>query len=124
MGSFRKAPTPPKRKEDRETATFTNNWTFNDDGMFRVEAGFTLRDKPGGFISSWEGIYTLSGENYRLIGGMPPATKDNPLLKALFILLSAARGKGLDTGTWNRQGDTLTIISTECGEVMIFKKKK
>ena len=111
--------------EDRETATFINNWTFNDDGMVQSEVGFTIRDKSGGFTSSFEGIYTLSGENYRLIW-TPPTTKDSHLLKALFILLLAVRGedKYQDTGTWNRQGDTLTIISTDSGEVMVFKKKE
>ena len=113
--------------KDRETATFINNWTFNDDGTVQSEIGFTIRDKRSAGKTSWamEGIYTLSGENYRLIW-TPPATKESPLLTALFILLRAVRGedKGQDTGTWSRQGDTLNIISTDSGEVMVFKKKE
>ena len=113
--------------KDRETATFINNWTFNDDGTVQSKVGFTTRDKRSAVtsLSTFEGIYTLSGENYRLLW-TPPATKDSPLLTALFILLHAVRGedKGQDTGTWNRQGDTLTIISTDSGEVMVFKKKE
>lgn len=113
--------------KDREIATFINNWTFKDDGTVQSEVGFTIRDKrsAGTTSSTIEGIYTLSGENYRLIW-TPPATQESPLLKVLFILLRAARGedKGQDTGTWSRQGDTLTIISTDSGEVLVFKKKK
>lgn len=112
---------------DRETATFINNWTFNDDGMVQFEVGFTIRAKRSAGTTAWEGegIYTLSGENYRLIW-TPPATKGSPLLNALFILLRAVRGedKGQDTGTWSRQGDTLTIISADSGEVLVFKKKE
>ncbi len=109
-------------KADREIAVFINNHTFNDDGTFQLEAGFTLRGKPGGSISSWEGIYTLSSENYRMIN-TPPGIKERHWVKAFFILLLASTRQ--DTGTWNRQGGTLTLISTENGGgVMIFKKKK
>ena len=59
--------------EDVEVAIFINNWTFNDDGTFQWEIGFTARDKQDStgdeytFSSTIDGTYTLSGENFTLI---------------------------------------------------------
>ena len=52
------------------------------------------------------------------------------MCKALLILLRTATGEGeshlstrdQDTGTWNREGDTLTL-NTDRGEVLVFKRK-
>ncbi len=100
-----------KEDEGENASLVTNNWTFNDDGT--MEAKMTVQ--ISGEVSSLEliGTYTLSGFNYTLT-------------------LTATKGTGFfeidtgdteeDTGTWSRDGSTLTLNS-EDGTIIVFQKK-
>lgn len=87
-----------------------NNWTFNDDGSLEAEIGFRLgnqgSDSGIGLTSTIRtaGTYSLSGSNYTLtLEEIPIAS-----LKE-------------SSGTWSREGDTLTLNS-DSGNNIAFKK--
>ena len=89
----------------------TNNWTFNDDGTLEAEIGFRLgnqdSDSAIALTSSIKtmGTYSLSGSNYTLtLQEIPIAS-----LKE-------------STGTWYREGNTLTLNSDNINSIA-FKKK-
>ena len=78
----------------------TNNWTFHDDGTW--EAELTLE---GLAAVKAMGTYSLSDSNYTATG-----------------LSDALDGEEAGTGTWSREGNTLTITSND-GTVIVLKKK-
>ena len=88
-----------------------NNWTFNNDGTLEAEIGFRLgnqeSDSAIALTSSIKtmGTYSLSGSNYTLtLAEIPIAS-----LKE-------------STGTWLREGNTLTLNS-DSGNSIAFNKK-
>ena len=78
----------------------TNSWTFHDDGTW--EAQLTLEGVAA--VKSM-GTYSLSGSNYTATG-----------------LSDALEGTEADTGTWSREGNHLTITSSD-GTVLVLKKQ-
>lgn len=89
----------------------TNSWTFNNDGTLEAEIGFRLgnqgSDSAIALTSTIKtaGTYSLSGSNYTLtLEEIPIAS-----LKE-------------STGTWNREGNTLTLNSNN-GDNIAFKQK-
>ena len=88
-----------------------NNWMFNNDGTLEAEIGFRLgnqgSDSAIALTSTIKtaGTYSLSGSNYTLI------LEDIPI---------AALKES--TGTWSREGNTLTLNSDH-GDNIAFKKK-
>ena len=89
----------------------TNNWTFNNDGTLEAEISFRLgnqgSDSAIALTSTIKtaGTYSLSGSNYTLtLEEIPIAS-----LKE-------------STGTWNREGNTLTLNSNN-GDNIAFKQK-
>jgi len=67
----------------------TNSWTFHDDGTW--EAELILEEEAA--VKSM-GTYSLSGSDYTATG-----------------LSEALEDTEADSGTWSRQGNTLTITS-------------
>ncbi len=88
-----------------------NNWTFNDDGTLEAEISFKLGNQGGDSAfaitssSKTTGTYSLSGSNYTLT-----------LEEAPIASLKES------TGTWYREGNTLTLNSDNGGSIA-FKKK-
>ena len=99
-----------------------NSWTFNDDGTMEADFGVKAEVKEQGIEFSVQGslkimgTYSLSGSNYTLTftkvvetgileGAEPPIDSSDA-----------------DTGTWAREGNTLTLNSDEDGTI-VFKKK-
>ncbi len=95
----------------------TNDWTFYDDGTIEVENKIKIEGGQGGseitatLSQTATGTYSLTGSSYTLtleitinfLGGTETETDE-------------------DTGTWSRQGNTLTLNSDD-GETTVFKKK-
>ncbi len=104
--------------EEVKASIVTNNWTFNDDGTMEAELAVQIESTEEGFEFSGEvsikimGTYSLSGPNYTLT-----VTSEE----------TGAFGDGsstdVDTGTWSRTGNTLTLTSDEDGTIIVFKKK-
>ena len=98
-------------REGITISIITNNWTFNDDETLEAEIGFRLgnqgSDSATALTSTIKtaGTYSLSGSNYTLtLEEIPIAS-----LKE-------------STGTWYREGNTLTLNSNN-GDNIAFKQK-
>ena len=102
-----------EQEEGVNISIVTNNWTFDNDGTFEAEMGFKIEDKAGGSESiitisdKITGTYSLSGSNYTLT-----------MKGTLFF----EKVDDVDTGTWSRKGNTLTLNS-DGGGTIVFKKK-
>ena len=102
-----------EQEEGVNISIVTNNWTFDNDGTFEAEMGFKIEDKAGGYESiitisdKITGTYSLSGSNYTLT-----------MKGTLFF----EKVDDVDTGTWSRKGNTLTLNS-DGGGTIVFKKK-
>ena len=72
----------------------TNNITFHDDGTLDIEVGV-----EGLATTKAMGTYSLSGSNYTASGLNVSTTAEEDT------------GSDEDTGTWVREGNTLTITS-------------
>ena len=89
----------------------TNSWTFNDDETLEAEIGFRLGNQGGDSAIALTstiktaGTYSLSGSNYTL------TLEDIPIASLKE-----------STGTWNREGNTLTLNSNN-GDNIAFKQK-
>ena len=80
-----------------------DNWTFtfNDDGT--CEADWFQESERDAIQSGLWGTYSLSGSNYT-------------------ITFEDSNDKWVDTGTWNRKGNTLTLNSDD-GTSIVFNKE-
>ena len=97
-----------------------NRWTFNDDGTMDVEFGVAFETEEQGFVISGQGsikimgTYSLSGSNYTLT---PTTVEGTGILEGEPPPIAAT---DTDTGTWSREGDTLTLNSDD-GSTIVFK---
>ena len=88
-----------------------NNWMFDNDGTLEAEIGFRLgtqdSDSAIALTSSIQtrGTYSLSGSNYTL------KLEETPIASLKE-----------STGTWSREGNTLTLNS-DSGDTISFKKE-
>ena len=87
------------------SSVITNSMTFHEDGTWDSE--FALEGL--GTIKTM-GTYSLSGSNYTVSGF------------DFSITAEEETGSDEDTGTWSREGNTLTITSND-GTVIVLKKK-
>ncbi len=105
-----------ERDEQIPSTLVTNNWTFNSDGTWNTELISTLTAAVGNLpVGSTlsitaEGTYSLSGSHFTIITD-----------KAVSNVLGEL-DTGTTTGTWNREGDTLTV-DYDGGSTYGFKKK-
>ena len=103
--------------EEANVSIVTNSWRFNSDGTMDAEARVKIEGAEGGteitttISQNATGTYSLSGSSYTLT------------LEITFNFFGYAETETeIDTGTWSRKGNTLTLISDE-GETIVFKKK-
>ena len=98
-----------------------NSWTFNDDGTMDAEFGIEFETKEEGFTISGSGgmritgTYSLSGSRYTLT---PTTVKGTGILEGAPPPIAATE----DTGTWSREGNTLTLTNDDSSTI-VFKKK-
>ena len=99
-----------------------NEWTFNDDGTMEAEFGMKFEVKEEGLEFSGQGsarimgTYSLSGSTYTLT---PTEVEGTGLFAGE---VEPVGPTDEDTGTWSREGNTLTLTSDD-GEVIVFKRK-
>ena len=113
-------------EEDINASIVTNNWTFNSDGTMEVELAVKFTGKIEGVDTSASvsskatGTYSLSDANYTLIitSGTTVLTTPEGVETEPFTEDDVDE----DTGTWVRDGSTLTLSSDD-GEIIVFKKK-
>ncbi len=108
--------------------SYTDDWTFDSDGKWHRDVTWSERTAskqvttPFGFM----GTYSLSGSNYMLTlteGVCTALTTDTDNVKGGIIELETESDFAkIDTGTWARNGGTLTLTS-DGGHVLVFKKK-
>lgn len=103
--------------DEVDVSIVTNDWTFYDDGTLEVENKIKIEGGQGGseitatISQNATGTYSLSGSSYTLT------------LEITINFLGEAEIETVeDTGTWSREGNTLTLTSDD-GEVIVFKKK-
>ena len=103
-------------EESINPSIVTNNWTFDSDETMEGEFAVKLEAKEGGTEFSVQssvkimGTYSLSGSNYTL-------TITTEGEASTFF-----GGADEDTGTWSREGNTLTLNSDD-GSTIVFKKQ-
>ena len=119
-------------------STNNNTWLFSFDGTWMAEFDFQLSTlRLSRTVSS---TYTLSSSGYTLrwsgfvdfLSYPPPSKSDTfGLIDAVGELINAvaqysgerpADGEPIETGTWSRKGNSLTLISDD-GTTIVFKKK-
>ena len=99
-----------------------NSWTFNDDGTMEVEFGIKLELKEEGLEIAAEGAMNMTG-TYALSGA-------NYTLTPIEVTGTGLYGEDVepvgptdeDTGTWARNGNTLTLNSDD-NSTIVFQKK-
>jgi len=103
--------------EEINISIITNDWMFNDDGTIEAEIRVKIEGGEGGteitatLSQTATGTYSLSGSSYTLT------------LEITYNLFGGAETEtDVDTGTWSRSGNTLTLNSDD-GETIVFKKK-
>ena len=109
-----------------ETAdiSYIDTWTFDDDGTWRREATLEVKLAADQAMTSTKimGAYSLSGSNYTLTVNDVTviAEGDVDFLEEADVETDFESGD-IETGTWSRKGDTLTLTSDD-GHVLGFKK--
>ena len=103
--------------DEADVSIVTNSWRFNSDGTMEAEVRVKIEGGQGGteitatISQNTTGTYSLSGSSYTLT-----------LEITINLFGEAETETEVDTGTWSRKGNTLTLISDE-GETIVFKKK-
>ena len=113
-------------EEDINASLVTNNWTFNSDGTMELEVAMKFTGEVDGVDASVNisseatGTYSLSDANYTLTitSGTTIITTPEGTETESFT----AEDADTDTGTWSREGSTLSIFSDD-GDILVFKKK-
>ena len=99
-----------------------NRWTFDDDGTMEVEFGVEFKAEEQGFVISGQGsikiigTYSLSGSSYTLT---PTEVEGTGLFEGTLPPIGPT-DEG--TGTWSREGNTLTLNDAD-GSTLVLKKK-
>ena len=98
----------------------TNNWTFNSDGTWKgnLVTKFTSIDMPVNISNKVAGTYRLSGSNYTLTTTSVTEVITTPEGVETFT----DENEDEETGTWHRDGNTLSLSSDTDG-IAVFKKK-
>ena len=110
-----------KEVEQDEGVSITitaNSWTFSSDGSMEIEFAFEGGSLQGSF--KWTGTYSLSGSNYTIT---ITESKTTGVFSAEEGNAESATGVFTTTGTWYRQGNTLTINFGDDGDPIILRKK-
>ena len=104
--------------------SYTDNWTFDDDGTWHREVTMKVEtaDDRETASSEFMGTYSLSGSNYTITVNDVTviAEGDVDFLEEADAETDFESGD-IETGTWSRNGDTLTLTSDD-GHVLGFKK--
>ncbi|RKU13595.1 hypothetical protein C6502_04320 [Candidatus Poribacteria bacterium] len=107
---------------DTDLDITANEWTFNNDGTMEMEFGVKFEVKEQGLTISGEGsirmmgTYSLSGSNYTLT---PKEVEGTGLFEGD---VEPVGPTDEETGTWSRNGNTLTLNSDD-GSTIVFNKK-
>ena len=103
---------------------YIDNWTFDDDGTWHREVTMKVETADDREMASFElmGTYSLSGSNYTITVNDVTviAEGDVDFLEEADAETDFESGD-IETGTWSRKGDTLTLTSDD-GHVVGFKK--
>ena len=109
--------------EERDIS-YTDNWTFDDDGTWHREVTMKVEtaDDRETASSEFMGTYSLSGSDYTITVNDVTviAEGDVDFLEEADAETDFESGD-IETGTWSRNGDTLTLTSDD-DEVIVFKK--
>ena len=113
-------------EEDINFSIVTNKWTFNSDGTMEIEIAVKFTgeidgvDVSASISAKGTGTYSLSDANYTLTftSGTTVITTPEGVETEPFTEEDGDE----DTGTWARDGSTLTLFSDE-GETIVFKKR-
>ena len=103
--------------EEADVSIVTNSWRFNSDGTMEAEVRVKIEGGQGGteitatISQNTTGTYSILGSSYTLT-----------LEITINLFGEAETETEVDTGTWSRKGNTLTLISDE-GETIVFRKK-
>ena len=103
--------------DEADVSIVTNSWRFNSDGTIEAEVRVKIEGAEGGteinatISQNAMGTYSLSGSSYTLT-----------LEITINLFGEAATETEVDTGTWSRKGNTLTLSSDD-GTTIVFKKK-
>ena len=110
--------------EERDIS-YTDNWTFDDDGTWHREVTMKVETAGDREMASSEfmGTYSLSGSNYTITVNDVTviAEGDVDFLEEADAETDFESGD-IETGTWSRTGNTLTLTS-DAGMVLGLKKK-
>ncbi len=110
-------------QETETNISYTDIWTFDDDGTWDREV--TLETEIGGDrdISAFEvmGTYSLSDSNYTITVEIFTVTEEGSGDFEEEVDTVPALGD-TETGTWSIQGNTLTLTG-DSGQVWVLKKK-
>lgn len=100
--------------------TIEDRWTFNDDGTWELETTVTILGEKESNTGS--GTYTLTDDTYSMV-----ATDPDFVIFDFGFTVEVVEDDSSDsesteeTGTWVRDGDTLTLTTSD-GQVLVFKK--
>ena len=103
--------------------SYIDNWTFDDDGTWHREVTLDVETAGDRETTSSEfmGTYSLSGSNYTIT-----VNDVTVIVEGDVDFLEEAEtdfeSGDIETGTWSRNGDTLTLTS-DAGMVLGLKKK-
>ena len=125
-----------------DISVFTSSWTFYQDEWWEVEIALEFEAKwqdskiPMKFLTQTTGTYSLSGEIYTLTIAEGLVDRDGIVSDADMIDIGTGfrreyeRGLspglmvwGSDTGTWFKEGDTLTLTNEDKEVVVVFRQK-
>ena len=113
-------------EEGINASIVTNNWIFNSDGTMEFELAVKFTGKIEGVDASTSvsskaaGTYSLLDTNYTLIITSGTTVLITP--EGIETEPFTEEDVEEDTGTWSREGSTLTLSSDD-GETIVFKKK-
>ena len=102
--------------------SYTDNWTFDDDGTWHREVTMKVEtaDDRETASSEFMGSYSLSGSNYTITVNDVTVIAEGDV-DFLEEAETDFESGDIETGTWSRNGDTLTLTSDD-GHVLGFKK--
>ncbi len=110
-----------------ELSITANEWTFDSDGTMEMEFGMKFEVKEQGLDVSGEGsmkmtgTYVLSGSSFTLT---PTEVEGTGLFEGEVGEVGTVGPTDEDTGTWSRQGNTLTLnTASDDGGTIVLKKK-
>ena len=98
--------------------TVEDKWTFDDDGTWEMELTLTILGEKESSEAS--GTYTLTDDTFSMATSDPEFSLDLSLSIEVDDASDSEQSFEI-TGTWVRDGDTLTLTDSD-GQVLVFKK--